>query len=117
MLELEGQMRRSPGSVGEDQINALQVIEEATKTQLAYAYSLITLGFASIDDDLTTREMARTTVRHVNNLRDPFITNHILNLANELRKSSTLCDEVVSYWLKTFLLSDISDTGERHARQ
>jgi len=117
MLELEGQMRKSPESVQEGQINGLQVIEEATKTQLAYAYSLITLGFAVIGDDLTTREMARTTVKHVNNLRDPFITNHILNLANELRKSSTLCDEALSYWLKTFLLSDSPDTGERHAQQ
>jgi tetratricopeptide (TPR) repeat protein len=116
MLELEGQMRRSPGSVQEAQVNALRVVPEATKTQLAYAYSLMALGFALIGDNLTTREMAKTTVGHANNLRDPFITNHILNLANELRKSSTLCALVLSYWEKTFLQPDSPDSRESYAQ-
>lgn len=101
-LRLELVMRRRPEAVTEALLDGLRSSYQDTRTRTAYAYAIVALGFALLDDQLTSMTYGRDTLAEVNRLQDPFMVRHILNLGQDLIRHSRTVEDVVSFWSGTF---------------
>lgn len=102
LLKLELLLRRSPERFEESHLDLIVQAREDTTTRSAYAYAIVALGFAVLEDDFSSMKYGKEGLSRVNRLLDPFITGHILALGRFLRNHSRTTDELVSYWLETF---------------
>lgn len=102
LLRLELLMRSAPESLEESHLDLITSETTDTMTRTAYAYAVVALGFALLDDGLSCALYRKEALDQVNRLLDPFITAHILDLGTSLRKRSRTSDELVSYWIETF---------------
>ncbi len=101
-LRLELTLRRAPGELSEEQLDALRSSRQDTQTRSAYTYAIVALGFALLDDEVSSSSYSRDTLASVNRLQDPFMVGHILNLGRNLIKHSRTVEDVVSFWSRTF---------------
>jgi tetratricopeptide (TPR) repeat protein len=102
LLRLEVVIRENPHSLREVDLDLIRYDREDTRTRTAYAHALVALGFAILDAELSARDYGRVTLDQMNRLLDPFLTAHVLELGQSLRKHSRICAELVSYWSETF---------------
>ena len=98
LLRFELKIRRSPHSISERDIEAIDLGAKLTRWQTTHAHGLVATGFALLDDWRSARHYARETVASSLITADLYLNRRILNLVRSLGGSTPTLVRLDDYW-------------------
>ncbi len=106
LLRLELAIRRGNDNLTEADLDSIRLDRAGGSRYLAYAYALLAIGFACLDDWLTARPYARETLSYLSQLGYEYFAGRVLDLAHRVKNRSRAARELVSYWQETLPYSN-----------
>jgi tetratricopeptide (TPR) repeat protein len=98
LLRFELQLRRSPGTITERDVEAIDLGANLSRWQSTHAEGLLAAGFALLDDWKSARHYARRTVASALITQDLYLNRKLLNLAESLGGMAPAVDRLSEYW-------------------